>query len=111
MIIVDGTERYTLQANGDEFVVGKNDRSTPGNAKPKALIQPGTTHTFVVQNPNGQTSLTVTATRSARAVDSLDKARGEIKFRAPCRLSAVALLCERICYSHPANPLEQGAIK
>ncbi|HJQ25056.1 MAG TPA: choice-of-anchor D domain-containing protein [Blastocatellia bacterium] len=63
VIIVDGTERYTLQQSGDEFVVGKNDRSTPGNAKPKALIQPGTAHTFVVQNPNGQTSLPVTATR------------------------------------------------
>ncbi|HKQ08650.1 MAG TPA: choice-of-anchor D domain-containing protein [Blastocatellia bacterium] len=63
VIIVDGTERYTLQLSGDEWVVGKNDRSTPGNAKPKALIQPGSTHTFVVQNPNGQTSLPVTATR------------------------------------------------
>jgi hypothetical protein len=63
VLIVDGTERYTLQQSGDEFVVGKNDRSTPGNFKPKALIQPGTTHTLVVQNPNGQTSLAVTLTR------------------------------------------------
>ena len=63
VLIVDGTERYTLQLSGDEFVVGKNDRSTPGNAKPKGLIQPGTSHTLVVQNPNGQTSLPVTLTR------------------------------------------------
>jgi Abnormal spindle-like microcephaly-assoc'd, ASPM-SPD-2-Hydin/Fibronectin type III domain len=63
VLIVDGTERYTLQQSGDEFVVGKNDRSTPGNFKPKALIQPGSSHTLVVQNPNGQTSLPVTLTR------------------------------------------------
>jgi hypothetical protein len=63
VLIVDGTERYTLTLSGDEFVVGKNDRSTPGNLKPKALIQPGSSHTLVVQNPNGQTSLPVTLTR------------------------------------------------
>jgi len=63
VLIVDGTERYTLQAGDLEFVVGKNDRSTPGNLKPKALIQPGSSHTLVVMNPNGQISLPATLTR------------------------------------------------
>jgi Fibronectin type III domain/Abnormal spindle-like microcephaly-assoc'd, ASPM-SPD-2-Hydin len=63
VLIVDGGERFTLQLSGDEFVVAKNDRSTPGNRKPKNLIQPGTSHTLIVQNPNGQTSLPATLTR------------------------------------------------
>jgi len=63
VLIVDGGERYTLQLSGDEFVVGKNDRSTPGNFKPKALIQPGSSHSVIVQNPNGQVSLPATLTR------------------------------------------------
>ena len=50
VLIVDGAERYTPTLSGAEFVVGKNDRSTPGGLKPKALIQPGTSHTVVVQN-------------------------------------------------------------
>lgn len=63
VLIVDGTERFTLQLSGDEFVVAKGDRSTPGNAKPKALIQPGSSHTIVVLLPNGMTSLAATLTR------------------------------------------------
>jgi HYDIN/CFA65/VesB-like, Ig-like domain/Fibronectin type III domain len=62
-LIIDNAERYLLQQNGDEFIVGKNDRSLTDNLKPKSVIQPGTTHSLVVQNTNGQTSLAATLSR------------------------------------------------
>lgn len=63
ILIVDGTERYTLTRNGDLIVVAKNATSTPGGIKPKGIFKSGSSHQLVMQNPNGQVSRPVTFTR------------------------------------------------
>jgi hypothetical protein len=63
VLIVDGTERFTLERDGDLIVVKKNARSTPGNLKPKDIFKSGQSHQVVVLNPNGQTSRAVTLSR------------------------------------------------
>jgi hypothetical protein len=58
-LIVDGTETFTLELNGDFWVVGKGARSTPGNKRVRDIFLSPSTHTVVVKNPNGGTSTTV----------------------------------------------------
>ncbi|HEY3138092.1 MAG TPA: choice-of-anchor D domain-containing protein [Blastocatellia bacterium] len=59
-LIVDGRETFTLELNGDLWVVFKSSRSTPGNLRPRDIFVSPSTHTVVVKNPNGATSATVT---------------------------------------------------
>jgi len=58
-LIVDGTETFTLELNGDFWVVGKGVRSTPGNKRVRDIFVSPSTHTVVVKNPNGGTSAPV----------------------------------------------------
>jgi hypothetical protein len=60
VLIVDGSETFALELNGDIWVVGKNVNSTPGNKKVRDIFVSPSTHTVVVKNPNGGTSATVT---------------------------------------------------
>src|SRR5215813_7884748 len=55
-LIVDGTETFTLELNGDFWVVEKAARSTPGNKRVRDIFVSPSTHTVVVKNPNGGTS-------------------------------------------------------
>ena len=55
-LIVDGTETFTLEANGDFWQVLKSVRSTPGNKRVRDIFVSPSTHTVVVKNPNGGTS-------------------------------------------------------
>jgi hypothetical protein len=61
-LIVDGTETFTLQNNGDLWVVLKSTRSTPGNKRVRDIIISPSTHSIVVKNPNGATSAPVSLT-------------------------------------------------
>lgn len=63
VLIVDGTERFTLERDGDLIVVKKNARSTPGNLRPKDIFEKGESHQLVILNPNNQTSRTTTLSR------------------------------------------------
>jgi hypothetical protein len=63
VLIVDGTQSFTLERDGDLIVVKKSARSTPGNLKPKDIFKSGQSHQVVVLNSNGQTSRTVTLSR------------------------------------------------
>jgi hypothetical protein len=58
-LIVDGTETFTLELNGDFWVVGKAVRSTPGNKRVRDIFVSPSTHSVVVKNPNGGTSSAV----------------------------------------------------
>jgi len=60
VLIVDGTETFALQLNGDIWIVDKNTVSTPGNKKIRDIFVSPSTHTVVVKNPNGGTSSPVT---------------------------------------------------
>ena len=63
VLIVDNTETFQLQRNGDFWVVAKNARSTPGNRRVRDIFRPGQTHTVVVRNPDGRLSQPVTLSR------------------------------------------------
>ncbi len=63
VLIVDGTERFTLERDGDLIVVKKNARSTPGNLRPKDIFEKGESHQLVILNPNNQTSRPTTLSR------------------------------------------------
>lgn len=63
VLVVDGTQTYQLARDGDQIVVGKNARSTPGNFKPKQLIASGSTHSVQVRNPNGAVSVPTSLSR------------------------------------------------
>ena len=58
-LIVDGTETFTLEQNGDIWVVFKGARSTPGNKRVRDIFISPSTHSVVVKNPNGGTSTPV----------------------------------------------------
>jgi hypothetical protein len=58
-LIVDGTETFTLDLNGDFWVVTKGARSTPGNKRVRDIFVSPSTHSVVVRNPNGATSAPV----------------------------------------------------
>jgi hypothetical protein len=58
-LIVDGTETFTLELNGDFWQVFKSVRSTPGNKRVRDIFVSPSTHTVVVKNPNGGTSAPV----------------------------------------------------
>jgi Abnormal spindle-like microcephaly-assoc'd, ASPM-SPD-2-Hydin len=60
VLIVDGSETFALELNGDFWVVGKNARSTPGNKRVRDIFVSPSTHTVVVKNSNGGTSAPVT---------------------------------------------------
>ena len=59
-LIVDGTETFSLELNGDFWVVIKSARSTPGNKRVRDIFTSPSTHSVVVKNPNGGTSTAVT---------------------------------------------------
>jgi hypothetical protein len=59
VLIVDGTQTFALELNGDLWVVGKNVRSTPGNLRVRDIFISPSSHTVVVRNPNGATSAPV----------------------------------------------------
>jgi hypothetical protein len=61
-LIVDGTETFTLQQNGDLWVVLKSTRSTPGNKRVRDIFISPSTHSVVVKNPNGGASTAVNLT-------------------------------------------------
>ncbi|HJQ68020.1 MAG TPA: choice-of-anchor D domain-containing protein [Blastocatellia bacterium] len=63
VLIVDNTETFQLQRNGDFWVVTKNARSTPGNRRVRDIFRVGQTHTVVVRNPDGRVSSPVTLSR------------------------------------------------
>ena len=58
-LIVDGTETFTLEQNGDFWLVFKGTRSIPGNKRIRDIFVSPSTHTVVVKNPNGGTSAPV----------------------------------------------------
>jgi len=58
-LIVDGTETFTLELNGDFWQVFKAVRSAPGNKRVRDIFVSPSTHTVVVKNPNGGTSAPV----------------------------------------------------
>lgn len=58
-LIVDGTETFTLEQNGDFWQVFKGARSTPGNKRVRDIFVSPSTHSVVVKNPNGGTSTPV----------------------------------------------------
>jgi hypothetical protein len=61
-LIVDGTETFTLEQNGDFWQVFKSARSTPGNKRVRDIFVSPSTHSVVVKNPNGGTSTAVNLT-------------------------------------------------
>ena len=63
VLVVDGTETFQLERNGDFWVVGKNARSTPGNRRVRDIFKKGTTHSVFVRNPDGRVSPSVTLSR------------------------------------------------
>jgi hypothetical protein len=63
VLVVDGTERFTIERDGDILIVRKNARSTPGGLKVKDIFKSGSPHQVVIVNPNGLTSDPVTFTR------------------------------------------------
>lgn len=63
VLVVDGTQTFTLERDGDLIVVKKNSRSTPGNLRPRDIFKSNTTHLVFTQNQNGQTSRTVNLSR------------------------------------------------
>jgi hypothetical protein len=58
-LMVDGTETFSLQQNGDFWVVKKSVTSTPGNKRVRDIFISPSTHSVVVRNPNGATSAPV----------------------------------------------------
>lgn len=63
VLVVDGTQRFTIERDGDILIVRKNARSTPGGLKVKDIFKSGSPHQIVIVNPNGLTSDAVTFTR------------------------------------------------
>lgn len=63
VMIVDGTQTFTLARDGEFFKVGKKVRSTPGNLRPRDIFAVGSTHGVQVVNPNGIRSLVQNLTR------------------------------------------------
>jgi hypothetical protein len=63
VLVVDGTQTFTLVRDGDFIIVDKNTRSTPGNLRVRDIFTPGSSHTVQVRNPHGPNSQTVTLTR------------------------------------------------
>jgi hypothetical protein len=62
ILIVDGTETFTLELSGDFWIVGKGDRSSPGNKRVRDIFVSPSTHSVVVKNPNGGASTPVSLT-------------------------------------------------
>ncbi|HSB10619.1 MAG TPA: choice-of-anchor D domain-containing protein, partial [Blastocatellia bacterium] len=60
VLIVDGTQTFNLESNGDLWVVTKKAKSTPGNLRVRDIFTSPSTHTVIVRNPNGATSGPVT---------------------------------------------------
>jgi len=58
-LIVDGTETFTLEQNGEFWQVFKGVTSTPGNKRVRDIFISPSTHSVVVKNPNGGTSTAV----------------------------------------------------
>jgi HYDIN/CFA65/VesB family protein/fibronectin type III domain protein len=58
-LIVDGTETFTLVQNGDFWQVLKSATSTPGNRRIRDIFVSPSTHSVIVKNPNGGSSLAV----------------------------------------------------
>ena len=63
VLIVDGTESYTLERSAPFLIVSKAALSTPGGLKPAKLFKAGSTHNVVVRNPNGAVSPSQSLTR------------------------------------------------
>jgi hypothetical protein len=59
VLIVDGSQTFALELNGDIWVVGKKVKSTPGNLRVRDIFVSPSTHSVVVRNPNGGTSTPV----------------------------------------------------
>jgi hypothetical protein len=57
VLIVDGTQTFSLTRSGDFFTVKKNARSTPGNLRPRDIFAVGSTHLVQVVNPDGNRSV------------------------------------------------------
>lgn len=53
VLIVDGTQTFTLDLGDGIWQVLKSTRSTPGGLRIIDIFTPGSTHTVVVKNPNG----------------------------------------------------------
>lgn len=62
VLIVDGTQTFALELNGDIWIVGKKVKSTPGNRLVRDIFVSPSTHSVVVRNPNGGTSSPVSLT-------------------------------------------------
>ena len=63
VLIVDGTERFTIERSGDLLIVRKNAISTPGGRKIKNIFKSGVSHQIVILNPNGLASDPITFAR------------------------------------------------
>ncbi len=63
VLILNGTQTFTLTRDGDLLVVDKNARSTPGNLRIRDIVRTGTTNNVQGHNPNGVVSNTVSITR------------------------------------------------
>lgn len=63
VLIVDGTQTFSLSRDGDFFKVGKKVRSTPGNLRPRDIFAVGSTHGVQVVNQDGSRSLVQNLTR------------------------------------------------
>jgi hypothetical protein len=62
VLIVDGTERFVIERDGDVLIVKKKTRSTPGGLRVRDIFKSGS-HQIVIVNPNGQASDPVTFSR------------------------------------------------
>ncbi len=58
-LIVDGAEIFSLELNGDIWLVTKSARSTPGNKRVRDIFVSPSTHSVVVKNPTGGMSTPV----------------------------------------------------
>jgi hypothetical protein len=61
-LIVDGTETFVLEQNGDFWQVFKSTTSTPGNKRIRDIFTSPSTHSVIVKNPNGTISAAVSLT-------------------------------------------------
>ncbi len=59
VLIVDGTQTFTLDLGDGLWLVLKSTRSTPGGLRIIDILTPGSTHSVVVRNPSGATSAPV----------------------------------------------------
>jgi len=60
VLIVDGTQTFTLDEGDGLWLVLKSTKSTPGSLRIIDIFTPGSSHSVVVKNPSGATSSPVT---------------------------------------------------